>query len=60
LIQDGERTSGGVFSVKQGGYAAKVIYAPLPLADYSSFGVTIEPAGGSPSPTGDKVLGGNL
>jgi anti-sigma-K factor RskA len=60
LSRDGERASGGVFSVKQGGYAAKVIYAPLPLADYSSFGVTIEPAGGSPSPTGEKVLGGNL
>ena len=60
LIQDGERTSGGVFSVKQGGYAAKVIYAPQPLVDYGSFGVTIEPTGGSPGPTGEKVLGGNL
>ncbi len=60
LIQDGQRTSGGVFSVKQGGYAAKVIYAPQPLVDFGSFGVTIEPAGGSPSPTGEKVLGGNL
>jgi anti-sigma-K factor RskA len=60
LIQDGERTSGGVFSVKQGGYAAKVIYAPHPLVDYGSFGVTIEPTGGSPGPTGEKVLGGNL
>jgi anti-sigma-K factor RskA len=60
LIKDGKRTSGGVFSVKDGGYSAKVIYAPLPLVDYSSFGVTIEPAGGSPAPTGEKVLGGNL
>jgi anti-sigma-K factor RskA len=60
LIQDGQRTDGGVFSVKAGGYAAKVIYAPLPLADYNAFGVTIEPAGGSPGPTGEKVLGGNL
>lgn len=60
LIRDGERTSGGVFSVKQGGYAAKVIYAPHPLVDYGSFGVTIEPTGGSSGPTGEKVLGGNL
>jgi len=60
LIQDGKRTSGGVFSVKEGGYAAKVIYAPQPLVDYSAFGVTIEPIGGSPGPTGEKVLGGNL
>ena len=60
LILDGERTSGGVFSVDRYGYGAMVIRAPLPLNEYTSFGVTIEPVGGSPSPTGEKVLGGEF
>lgn len=60
LILDGQRTSGGVFSVDSWGYGALVIRAPLPLDAYSDFGVTIEPAGGSPAPTGDKVLGGSF
>jgi len=60
LIQDDKRTSGGVFSVSPDGYASHVINAPRPLDQYGAFGVTIEPAGGSPGPTGEKVLGGNL
>ena len=57
LVKDGKRTNGGVFSVDEKGYAAVVIHAPLPLSSYTTFGITIEPAGGSPGPTGDKVLG---
>lgn len=60
LIRDGQRTSGAVFSVSEDGYSNKWIDAPQPLTDYSSFGITIEPAGGSPGPTGEKVLGGDL
>jgi anti-sigma-K factor RskA len=56
LIDDGQRTSGGVFSVHHG-YAAIEIYAPRPLSSYQAFGITVEPAGGSPGPTGVKVLG---
>ena len=58
LIKDGERTNGGVFSVGPSGYASLWVGAPIPLGDYDAFGITIEPAGGSPGPTGDKVLGG--
>jgi anti-sigma-K factor RskA len=58
LIEDGQRTSGAVFSVGSNGYTATIIWAPQPLDLYSAFGITIEPAGGSPGPTGDKVLGG--
>lgn len=58
LIKDGDRTNGGVFSVGPSGYASLWVGAPLPLGDYDAFGITIEPAGGSPGPTGDKVLGG--
>jgi anti-sigma-K factor RskA len=57
LIKDGQRTSGGVFSVNQDGYGWLWIKSPQPLSSYSGFGITIEPFGGSPAPTGDKVLG---
>jgi len=60
LIQDGQRTSGGVFSVNPEGYGTLWIASPGPLSNYPSFGITVEPAGGSPGPTGDKVLGGSL
>lgn len=60
LIRDEQRTNGGVFSVDQEGYGSLWISSPRPLASYSGFGITIEPAGGSSGPTGDKVLGGEL
>lgn len=58
LIKGGERASGGVFSVNLDGYAAMELYAPRPLNSYDSVGISIEPYGGSPAPTGDRVLGG--
>lgn len=60
LIRDGRRTSGGVFSVNPHGYRAIELTAPEPLITYSSFGVTVEPAGGSPAPTGAQVLAGGF
>lgn len=57
LIKDGARTSGGVFSVSESGYAAMQVYSNRPLDAYDGFGITIEPFGGSPGPTGEKVLG---
>jgi anti-sigma-K factor RskA len=60
LIRDGKRTSGGVFSVDDKGYKGMYIKSPEPLDSYMSFGITVEPAGGSPGPTGEKVLGGEL
>jgi anti-sigma-K factor RskA len=57
LIRDGQRTSGGVFSVNPEGYGALMVSSPEPLSSYPAFGITIEPEGGSPEPTGDKVLG---
>lgn len=60
LVQDGQRTSGAVFSVSRDGYGSVWVSSPQPLSSYSAFGITIEPAGGSPGPTGDKVLGGTL
>lgn len=54
----GNRTSGG-FLTPEAGYpfAMTVIQSPAPLAGFTSLGVTIEPQGGSPAPTGPKVLG---
>lgn len=60
LIEDGSRTSGAVFSVSGDGSATVVVDSPQPLTGYGAFGVTIEPAGGSPGPTGQRVLGYNL
>jgi len=60
LIKDGRRTSGGVFSVSEGGGATLEVASERPVDQFDAFGVTIEPFGGSPGPTGRKVLGGNL
>jgi hypothetical protein len=57
MIGEGGRVNGGVFNVSEDGYGVKYIHSPDPLLSYDSFGITIEPAGGSASPTGDKVLG---
>lgn len=60
LIKDGARTSGGVFSVSKTGYGHMGIWGVGSLLEFDAFGITIEPAGGSPGPTGNKVLGGDL
>ena len=57
LIADGQRTSGAIFSVPADGYQTVLIESSRPLREYEAFGITIEPAGGSPDPTGDRVLG---
>jgi anti-sigma-K factor RskA len=57
LIRDGQRTSGGLLTVGADGYASLPISSPEPLSSYTAFGLTVEPAGGSPGPTGAKVLG---
>lgn len=60
LTRDGERVSAGVFSVNPAGYASLQISSPAPLIQYNSIGITIEPYGGSPAPTGAKVMDGNI
>jgi anti-sigma-K factor RskA len=54
LVKDG-RISGGVFDVGDDGYGSLTVRAPDPLDSYT-FGVTVEPAGGSNGPTGARVL----
>lgn len=60
LIRDGQRTSGAVFSTDEKSYGGTRIRAPRSLLEYSAVGITIEPAGGSPEPTGKQVLAGIL
>ncbi len=60
LIRDGQRLSGALFSTDAKEYGTTRIRAPGSLLEYSAVDITIEPAGGSPQPTGAKVLGGPL
>lgn len=60
LIRNGERTSGAVFSTDEESYGGMRIKVAGSLLEYSDVGITIEPAGGSPQPTGARVLGGPL
>jgi anti-sigma-K factor RskA len=60
LIEDGQRASGAIFSVNDNGWAKVTVDSERPLTEYGAFGITIEPAGGSPGPTGKRVLGHNL
>ncbi len=60
LIRDGQRDSGGLFTVRPDGHATVLIRAPRPLQSYQQIGITTEPATGSPGPTGPRVIGGAL
>ena len=55
---DGQRDSGAVFNVDENGYVTLMVKNPMPFKEYAAFGVTIEPMGGSPQPTGPNVLKG--
>lgn len=60
LIKNGRRVSGGVFSVSDEGMAGIVVAADRPFTDFDGLGVTVEPFGGSPEPTGKKMLGAKI
>ena len=52
----GDRTSGGTFTVDEQGRGWLLVHAPKPLSNYQGVGVTVEPAGGSQQPTGEKMM----
>ena len=60
IDSSGNRTSGGTFTVDEHGRGWLFAHAPKTLGEYNAVGVTVEPLGGSPGPTGAKMLGGNL
>ncbi len=55
-----ERVSGGVFEVNPAGAGVLAVVVPEEVTQYDLIGVTEEPAGGSPGPTGRNVLRGEL
>ena len=54
---NGKRTNGGLFTpVDEQGYTTATIQSPLPIGQFESLGVTVEPGGGSAGPTGSRIL----
>ncbi len=60
LGRDGERVSGGVFQVDENGDGALLFRITEPIDQYTRAGITVEPAGGSPAPTGSVMVNGDL
>ncbi len=60
IIRQDERRSGGVFTVTPDGYGSLQLMVPAGFTGYTGFGVSIEPAGGSASPTGARVMSGKI
>lgn len=57
IDEQGNRISGGVFAPEENQpYTTVVIVSPKPLGEFSGLGVTVEPWGGSPAPTGQRVM----
>lgn len=56
ITVNGERVSGGTFSVDQSGWGRIRVQPPAPLEQVQRVGVTVEPAEGSPWPTSAPVL----
>ena len=60
LIRDDERISAGVFQVNITGNGTFVFSTPDILDNFDALGITPEPASGSPQPTGNPVVFGEL
>jgi len=60
MKKDGQHVSGGVFSVTPTGYAVLEIQSTESLSSFRSFEITLEPAGGSPTPTGNLFMVSHL
>lgn len=60
IIRQDERRSGGVFTVTPDGYGSLQLTVPAEFTGYTGFGISIEPAGGSASPTGARVMSGKI
>jgi anti-sigma-K factor RskA len=58
LIQpDGQRVSAGIFRPqKDESYTTKPVYPKQDLSSFVGIGVTVEPAGGSEQPTGQRIF----
>ena len=55
--KQGDRTSAGLFRPEPGQpITSQTVFSTQALSGFSGLGVTVEPAGGSPQPTGARVL----
>ncbi len=53
----GNRTSGGLLAPEaRYPFVMAVIRSPQPLSNFTGLGITVEPSGGSPQPTGERIL----
>jgi anti-sigma-K factor RskA len=59
LVRDNQQSSGGTFEAHNG-KAWAFVDSDQPMAEYDELFVTIEPAGGSPAPSGARVVSGAL
>ena len=50
----------GTFTVDEEGRATVIFELDEPIGKFAGAGVTIEPPGGSPAPTGDLAIGGEI
>lgn len=57
---EGAPVSAGLFAAQEAGATTYQAASPLALGEYSAVGVSVEPAGGSESPTGPIVLLGEI
>ncbi len=60
LTQQGQGVSGGMFNVNENGFGTLEINSSLPLENFDTLDITKEPQGGSETPTGGKILAGDL
>lgn len=60
LTKNGERSSGGLFSVDASGMGLLVVTLEDSLDTYDAIGITPEPALGSPGPTSPPIVRGEL
>jgi len=55
--RQGNRISSGLFlSDGEEPYTTKIVYPKQSLSDFTAVGVTVEPAGGSAQPTGERIF----
>ncbi len=54
---NGDRTSGGFITPETGyPFVMSVVHSLKPLSDFVGLGITVEPTGGSPKPTGPRIM----
>ena len=57
IDSQGDRVSAGLFDAEADQpYTTKIIYPKQKLTDFMGIGVTVEPAGGSDQPTGERIF----